>query len=904
MRILFLLISLVSCGLVQGQYTVSGLVTDENQGLIGVSVVVLSSQDSTLVSFGISNEKGRFEIYDISKGSYILQTSYVGYSTTYFPLNISNDVELAPILMSMSREVLKEVSISADRIPMGILGDTINYNAAAFQMKEGATVEDLLKKMPGIDVARDGSIKAFGEDVYNVLVDGKEFFKGDPTMATKNLEAEAVEKVQLFDKTSEESDFTGVEDGVKDKTLNLKLKNDYKNGGFGRIAAEGGTENRYKLKANYHRFNPVFQASVLANSNNLNENAFSFKDYIDFMGGFSSLLVNGGINTSGFFGDETKQGVNHQQATGVNFNYFKNKTWSFTSNYMFLQNANSLTGNTLSRQTNAVSVFETKDSINTLDQFQNHKWKIKSKHIVNPLNKIILSVDGGLRFNANDVNSQYNYFFNNILTQSIENSTVQDGLLFSLGSSLKYLKKYSKKGRNSGLDIEYNTSIANDNARLMNRFISSLNARIVDQSQIYFNRESTQSISSKHTEPIGKKIYLTIGANYSSNYQQPIRDFFDFVDNEVILNQELSSTFVRSWDKYGGFFQWKRNRKRIKFTASLSALQTKLSAGELIVEDKIKNENFYVLGNATGSYQLTNSTKVELNYYADVQAPQLNQLISIPNNLNPNTTILGNKELMPEYIHNVIFDFSFFDQFNFNNVFVNLHYQYSNNKIVFQRTINPDFTTISQAYQSPDFHSLTTYLNHSNPIRSLKLKYSITSVANFQFYDSKLNSIVNRVGNLNLENTFQIENRNKEKVDLAVGVKSSFLRFSNSVSSSLVGNFIDHRFYIDGLLHINGSWNVGLKYDVSRIVGQNIGAESTSINLHLINGEMTKYIKNNKWAFTFRVHDILNQNQGIFRSGGANGLYFSRFNTLGRYFTAGIQYKLVKRNQKARWKCS
>ena len=189
-------------------YSLSGVVRDEeNTALLGATVVILDAVDSTMLAFGITDESGKFLVYDVEEGEMILQVSYTGYSDFGKELSIGGKerkIDVGGIILKVSSAILEEVSIKAEHIPMGILGDTINYNAAAFQTRPGASVEDLLKKLPGIEVARDGSIKAQGKDVENVLVDGKEFFSGDATIATKNLEAEAVDKVQVFDKKSEE----------------------------------------------------------------------------------------------------------------------------------------------------------------------------------------------------------------------------------------------------------------------------------------------------------------------------------------------------------------------------------------------------------------------------------------------------------------------------------------------------------------------------------------------------------------------------------------------------------------------------------------------------------------------------------------------------------------------------
>ncbi len=342
----------------QAQKGLSGKIVDEKGiALTGATVVLLDTPDSTMNAFAISDEKGEFTLEDISEGLYILQISFVSYNNISQEVDLvitEKSLDLGEISMTPSTEILKEVTIKAEHIPMGISGDTINYNTAAFKTKPGASVEDLLKKLPGIEVERDGSIKAQGEDVNKVLVDGKEFFGNDPKIATQNLEAEAVDKVQVFDKQSEIAEFTGVDDGQEEKAINLQLKEDYKNGGFGKLEAHGGTEDRYNSRLNYNRFSPSMQASIIASDNNINQQSFTLNDYISFMGGLSQAMSsnNGVINFGEQFsgGGRSPQGLNRNSAVGLNFNYDLSSKAQWTSNYFYTRQKTELRRNSTSEQ--------------------------------------------------------------------------------------------------------------------------------------------------------------------------------------------------------------------------------------------------------------------------------------------------------------------------------------------------------------------------------------------------------------------------------------------------------------------------------------------------------------------------------------------------------------------------
>jgi hypothetical protein len=257
-RLLFFLLMLFSATTMWSQtHSLSGEILDEEgKPLSFASVLLLNPADSTLQFFGITNQQGLFDIKTIKENNYLLQISFMGYQTLYrsitIPLKGGNN--LGTILMKPSPVDVGEVKVVGERVPLMIKKDTVEYNAAAFKLKEDAVTEDLLKKLPGIEVDRAGNVKAMGEDVKRVFVDGKEFFGNDPKIATKNIPAKAVDKVQVYDRKSEESMFTNINDGSREKTINLQLQEDQKNALFGDLTAGGGTNNRYLGSAKAYRF--------------------------------------------------------------------------------------------------------------------------------------------------------------------------------------------------------------------------------------------------------------------------------------------------------------------------------------------------------------------------------------------------------------------------------------------------------------------------------------------------------------------------------------------------------------------------------------------------------------------------------------------------------------------------
>ncbi|HJW28657.1 MAG TPA: hypothetical protein VJ508_05325, partial [Saprospiraceae bacterium] len=299
------------------------------------------------IQFGSSDQLGSFTIKNVAKGEYLLNINFLAHTPFYqlITSGLAEESDLGRLhLQPASSTVLNPVEVKADHVPMEINKDTISYNADAFQTQPNANVEDLLKKMPGIEVGTDGSIKAQGEDVQKVLVDGKEFFGDDPKMATKNLPAKAVKKVKVYDKQSDMAEFTGVDDGTRMKTIDLQLKDEFKKGLFGNAQLGYGSDDRYNGKASINRFTKTNQLSFLGQLNNINDQGFSFSDRMNFSGGMRGMMGGGGGNrnvefrmTSSDvpFNDGSSNGLVKTGAGGLNFNFQKNKKFNVRSSYFY-----------------------------------------------------------------------------------------------------------------------------------------------------------------------------------------------------------------------------------------------------------------------------------------------------------------------------------------------------------------------------------------------------------------------------------------------------------------------------------------------------------------------------------------------------------------------------------------
>ena len=351
----------------------------------------------------------------------LLKISYVGYLPYEQKIEPTYEAvfDAGNIKLKILNQDLFEVVIKTARAPLSIRGDTVEYNASSFKVPPGSTVEDLLRKLPGMEVLKDGSIKAQGQDVQRVTVDGKRFFGGDVKMATKNLPADAIAKVQVFDGKSEQSRLTGVEDGKKEKNLNLELKDSHKKGGFGKATAGAGTQDRVEAKVSYNRFNDKQQFAVVGLGNNTNQSGLTWDDYQDFRGSQSfnwgddgDFGFNNGDRYISFGGDDESltispgggndDGFSKNWVGGVNYNYDNKKT-QFSSNYFFNQSdrvqdafnqrqsilsANSFrnenrntSGNLSANHRGGIRLEQKLDSLNTLVVVSNARFGLSLIHI-------------------------------------------------------------------------------------------------------------------------------------------------------------------------------------------------------------------------------------------------------------------------------------------------------------------------------------------------------------------------------------------------------------------------------------------------------------------------------------------------------------------------------------------
>jgi len=891
--------------------TIQGVLTDSLQTpLISATVVLLNPQDSTMEYFAITSPAGNFKIKSIKPGEYIFQASYLGYENIFNPINLTEgkkSLNLGILVLRPHQKLLDEVTVSAERIPILIKKDTVEYNAASFKVKPNAAVEELLKKLPGVQVAKDGTIKAHGKEVNSIMVDGKEFFGNDPKIASQNLPADAVDKVQVFDKKSDIAAFTGVDDGVKDKTINLKLKDGKKKGYFGNIAGGYGSGNRFESKMNLNRFNKKSQLSLLGRMNNINEQGFSFNDYLTFSGGLQNLIMENGeeggrMNFGGdgmipFDTGQPNYGFTNAGSGGLNFNYDFSKKTELSGSYFFnrvkkKEEVTSLRQNFFEENTFPSEIIEDRTTKNN-----NHRitTKIKSKLDSNQILTLRtnFTLSDGLFQNISN-----NNIFNSqkLLENTSWNNNGYDNLNWNLNTRLTYLLKFKKKGRSFTTNLGAGTK---DNQRTNN--LASINSFLINQPSLTFSdsiqqiqsqnqRQLDYSLSATYTDPISNKSYLQFRysrQNYTNNLK---REVFDIQSEEEQRNNLLSNSYYQKYFYDRGGVTYKLNRKKYIFSTGFEIQHSKLNGQITEVENPIIKNFWTILPSMNFNYDFANSNTLSLNYRTNLREPSLEQLQPIVNNLNPLSLYVGNPNLRPEYIHQLGVQYILFDQFNFRSLFASLNTIYTIDKITNARSIDALFIQTTQPVNVKNDWLTNGSISYDTPLKFMQSKMGIRLSGTYNRGFLFLNTIENRSNRLNTSIDLTIENRKKEMIDILFGVNWEYNQSKYSVNKNFDQKFNSFTYFSDWTLTLIKDWTIGTSFDYTIYQGNDF---TNQRQVPMWNASISKPVLRNRGTIEVSARDLLNQGIGVNRQNTLNYIEDTKIKSLGRYVILTFSYSLT-----------
>jgi hypothetical protein len=922
-------------------YSIKGRLIDSTQAPLSfASVFLLNVRDSTLVTFTRAEENGNFVFKNIKKQDYLVKTTYVGllpYQRLIKYESSKNELDLGTIALKPISKDLMEVVIRTAKAPLEIKGDTIEYDASKFKVPPGSTVEDLLKRLPGVSVDAEGNIKAQGRKVDKVLVDGKNFFGDDPKVATKNLPAEAITKVQVFDDKSEQAKLTGVEDGKKEKTVNLQLKEEFKKGGFGKGTVAAGTDERLSAKMNYNRFDAKNQFSVLGFGNNINQSGLNRDDYQDFKG---SQSYNWNDNADFGFGQgnqfiffsednmEAEPGMNIPQswrpglgfsenlAGGINYNYDTKKTkWS--SSYFYNQTDQSLNQINQSQIVLPGISYLSKSDIANANFSENHRANFRLEKMLDSTNTLVWNFNGRLSniargsFQDFDYNNNTNEKFR---SQQNENST--DNKSSAISSSLIFRHKFKKKGRNLAWSASYNGRNSDQNAfqeSIINEFrvsgqsfpLGGLNLNI-NQNNLTVSNSQEYKSSVLYTEPVTKTISSETFFNYAQKYNDVDRDVFNLFDSRKRVDN-LSNFFDNTQGllRLGQGFRFNINQTNLSI--GLAASKFDLD-GDIFTEKNAKslskvNKTYWaVLPNLELNLQSGSGAYSYFSYNPNFELPKINDLQPFINNQNPLNIVIGNADLKPAQNHSIRLNHGKFDPVSFKSFWLGANFNYKVNSVVYSYEVDKSLISTTRPQNISGAQNLNLYSNFEFPI----IKTKVSTSFNFNISNSVNPMFIN--GTENIQKTFNYYLG--WSLDLTpASWFSLFSRINYNPSSSKfsVNTAQNQRFYnntvnLSSVIQMPQLWFYTMDFNYTNYVNK---TQNFDQKLPIMNISVYKILgKAKKSEIRLSAYDLFNKNLGVSQFATGTAVINNRTETLARYIMLSYTYNMrgIKSNvKKNRW---
>jgi hypothetical protein len=903
------------------------------QPLIGVNVLFTSKQDSTKKVVVSTNNNGQFVVNEMPIGIYGVKFNYMGFvkQEIFVKINISNQ-NLGIFKLYQSFNQLKDVTIQERLIRSQQKGDTTEYNANAFKTNPDANVQDLITKMPGITV-ENGTVKAQGENVQKVTIDGKEFFGDDVTLALKNLPAEVVDKIQVFDKQSDQAQFTGFNDGNTQKAINITTKSGKSNGKFGRLYSGVGSNERYTAGGNINFFKGKQRISVLGLSNNINPQNFGSQDLLGLantsnqgrggMGGrgFGGGALmggqgGGGGNASNNFTVGNQGGINKSNSIGINFSDNWGKKLNFAGSYFFNQSTNN-TISDLQRLTILGEGFNqvyNQKSINQSDN-NNHRINLRFEYNIDSNNSIILTPKLGFQKNISlSTNNGNNLFYNSLLNTTI-NSNIANNEGTNLNNNILYRHKFAKQGRTISFNIGTDVNNKNGSTNLFsqnNYYLPNDSVYKLDQKTTTNGNTINHSGAINYTEQIGKNGILML--NYSPSYSIGNNDKNtnnkDSINSEyTILNGSFSSNFENTITTQRGGFNYRlKIGEKTNFMFGANYQLVLLEGLQKTPIPNVVQKNFNnILPGAMISYQFNKKNNIRIFYRTNTNAPSINQLQNVLDNTNPLSLSIGNNQLEQEYSNVLVtrYGFSNPEKGRTFYLFINANntQKYIGNSTYTVRDSSKTIDNIvllrgSQLIKPENFDgywNINSFITYGFPVKRLKSNLNINLGTTYTRTPSKINNKINYANTYILTSGFALGSNINEKIDFTI----SYTAFYNVVENSINTNTNNNYFYQISAAKLNLMPWKGLivRTDITSTYYTGLG-NSFNQNFFLWSaGFGYKFGKNNAAELMLNTFDILNQNNNINRTVLGNSIEDNKAQVLNRYFMLVFTYNI--RNFKA-----
>jgi len=910
---------------------ISGKVTDnKNQPLIGANVVLSNAATSVMIRGTTTNFMGEFRLYYLTAGNYVIKITYIGYENLILIKKLINDpILLGNLVLKEKASSFKAVTIFGKQTPTELIGDTTQFNAESYKVNPDATTEDLVTKMPGITTSQEGKIQAQGEDVKKVLVDSKPFFGDDVSTVLKNLPAEMVDKIQVFDMKSDQSQFTGFDDGNTTKTMNIVTKQQFRNGTFGKIYVGYGYDNKWRGGLNLNFFKNNRRITILSNTNNINEQNFSSEDLLGVMSGnnfgSSVRMPSGGSsgrsgsprgggssdmnNSAGNFLVDQKNGITTTNSFGLNFSD-KWKKVDFSGSY-FLNYTDNNAINTLFRTYITESIYGMTygENSNTKTQNFNHRLNLKFDWKIDSFNSLLFQPkisyqENKISSNLIGQNMNHDSLISNTNTNYISNLSA-----WNLSGVILFRHAFPKKGRTFSLNLSPGYNEKEGSTELnskSNYYNDTLSSEILDQNANLTKNGLVLSGRLIYTEPLSDKSQLMFnyGANYNKSNSKKLTYNIPFDTSTTnLLDSSLSNIFKNEYLSQSLGTSYKYQKESWNLTMGASYQWADLKNDQSLPLNSRLEKNFNsVLPSAIFQYKFSNKKNLRIFYRSNNNPPSIDQLQNVIDNSNPLQLSTGNPNLRQDFQNSMSMNYSSVNPTTNTSFFIMLGGNYTLDYIGKSVFIASEDTTIAgniviargsqltKPVNMDGYINLRSFANYSFRLDKLKSKINLNGGITYSKIPSQINGNINYSKNSVYNLGVVFSSNINSKYDFTLFSIGSYNTTSNSVQQQTNSNYynINSKFKMQ-LMPWKG---LVLQTDLNH---QYFNGLSSSFNQSYIIWNAAigyKFLKNRQAELRLSIYDILNQNKSLTRN--ITELYYEdiQTNVLQQYLMLTFTYNL------------
>ncbi len=883
---------------------VSGVVRDSTgESVIAATIKLIIAKDTIFTRTDID---GAFTFKAVKSSTFLLTISNLGYQTLnkrYLYNDDSSPLKLDPITLKSQNRLLNEVVISG--IPaVTIKEDTVEYRASDYKLRENALAEDLLKKLPGVEVDKDGNVTAHGKSVTKIRVNGKDFFGGDVKTATQQLPADLIDKIQIVDDYGDQANITGIKNGDPDKVLNIQIRPDKNKGYFARGSLGAGDKERYQASLTANTYNNAEQISFIGNLNNTNSSVFNANGNGGNTGGGQRIQINtggGGRNQSGNSNGNNSDGLTNVGSIGFNYrNDWGKKVVSYGT-YNFSNRDNNVASSSL-EQNNSLN--KTDNSItNTLNNNHRLNWNIEYRP--DTLNYIKFSPS--FSYSKTDANGISNY------RQLIDSQLSSDGSLSSdnrseipnIGSNILLNHRFSKRGRNISLNLSLNNSKNSQNNDALNQYTnySNQNSNDIYQNQQIdiINRNISTGATLSYKEPLSKTANLEFNYAYNYTKYKNERETFD-IDQQGISTQNstLSNNYDYSFTTNRIGLNYKVTEKRYNYSLGASVQPTILDGNSVI--SSISN-SYHIIGFnfipvARFAYNFSKTRSFNIGYFGRSNEPSYSQLQPIPDLSNPQYPVYGNPDLQAEFNHTINLRYNSFD-FNTGDVlFTNISASVVENKIVSNiiSKMDPNLGLVQENrfLNTNGYYALNGFYTFSKPFAEKKYVVSLTGSANYNNNISFNNNLKNTGRNTVLSQGLNVQLNPNKSFELNPGINYSYNINSNDLVTNANTEVSAWKYNFNSKVYFLKTWLIGA--DLNKTINNGYSS-SLAIDPLILNTYLEKqFFKNKTGTLRLQAYDLFNQNTSVTNTVNATtaSTIQSQSNKLSRYFLLSFTLRLQK----------